>query len=84
MKRRKKLFTSCNGEVDLILNGESKKCGPGDVVTIEPGTKHAFRSESGCVIEEISSTHYTNDSFYTDPMIMKNTKRKTLLNHWME
>ena len=28
--------------VDLILNGESKKCGPGDVVTIEPGTKHAF------------------------------------------
>ena len=72
------------GEVDLILNGESKKCGPGDVVTIEPGTKHAFRSESGCVIEEISSTHYTNDSFYTDPMIMKNTKRKTLLNHWME
>ena len=56
----------------------SRRCG-----YIEPGTKHAFRSESD-VIEEISSTHYTNDSFYTDPMIMKNTKRKTLLNHWME
>ncbi len=83
-EKKEETFHVLYGEVDLILNGESKKCGPGDVVTIEPGTKHAFRSESGCVIEEISSTHYTNDSFYTDPMIMKNTKRKTLLNHWME
>ena len=36
----------------------------GDVVTIEPETRHAFVSYDGAVIEEISSTHFVNDSFF--------------------
>jgi N-acetylneuraminate synthase len=35
------------------------------------------------VIEEISSTHYKEDSFYTDESINQNPNRKTLLTYWM-
>jgi len=40
-------------------------------------------SAGGCVFEEISSTHYADDSYYTDPAIAANTSRKTHLTHWM-
>jgi N-acetylneuraminate synthase len=36
------------------------------------------------VIEEISSTHFKEDSFYTDETIMKNKNRKTVLTYWMD
>jgi D-lyxose ketol-isomerase len=59
-------------------------CHPGDVVTIEPGVRHKFKTQSGAVIEEISTTHDRNDSFYTDPAIMENKQRKSLLTYWMD
>jgi len=83
-KQKEETFHVLYGEMDLMLDGEHHKCLPGDVVTIEPGTRHAFSSESGCVIEEISSTHYKDDSYYTDEAIMHNKQRKTLLTYWME
>jgi len=73
-----------HGEVELILNGVSTMLHRGDVVTVEPGVRHAFRSTTGAVIEEISTTHFKQDSFYTDPAIMENKQRKTLLTYWME
>jgi N-acetylneuraminate synthase len=53
------------------------------VVNIEPGVRHSFYTASGCIIEEISSTHFKDDSFYTDPRIAQNKSRKTLLTYWM-
>ncbi len=52
-------------------------------MTIAPGMRHAFDSDSGAVFEEISSTHFVDDSFYTDPGILKNRERKTFLRYWM-
>ena len=49
-----------------------------------PGVRHEFSSENGSIVEEISSTHYKDDSYYTDPAIMENKQRKTLLTYWME
>lgn len=72
------------GMITLELNGVSQVCKPGDVVTVEPGTRHAFSSQTGAVIEEISTTHFKNDSFYTDPVIMANKQRKTILTYWMD
>ena len=46
-------------------------------------SRHAFESAEGAVFEEISSTHFVDDSFYTDPAIAKNRERKTFLRHWM-
>ena len=83
-KQKEETFHVLYGEIQLILDGESKVCRPGDVVTVEPGVRHAFRSEGGAVIEEISSTHFKDDSFYTDPAIMENKQRKTLLTYWMD
>jgi sialic acid synthase SpsE/mannose-6-phosphate isomerase-like protein (cupin superfamily) len=83
-KQKEETFHVLYGELMLVLDGEPKICRPGDVVTVEPEVRHAFRSDVGAVIEEISSTHFTDDSFYTDPAIMANKQRKTLLTYWMD
>jgi quercetin dioxygenase-like cupin family protein len=80
---KEETFHVLHGEVHLFLNGDQRVCRPGDVVNIEPGVRHAFVSPTGSIIEEISSTHYKDDSFYTDESIMRNTNRKTLLTYWM-
>jgi sialic acid synthase SpsE/mannose-6-phosphate isomerase-like protein (cupin superfamily) len=82
--QKEETFHVLYGEVILELDGKPMVCHPGDVVTVEPGVRHAFRSDVGVVIEEISSTHFKDDSFYTDPAIMENKQRKTLLTYWMD
>ena len=49
-----------------------------------PGVWHSFTTETGCIFEEISTTHFTNDSVYKDKKIneMKTSERKTKVNHW--
>lgn len=82
-KQKEETFHVLFGEVHLTLDGATRICRPGDVVTIEPGVRHAFSSPQGSVIEEISSTHFVNDSFYSDDAINLNKDRKTLLTYWM-
>jgi quercetin dioxygenase-like cupin family protein len=82
-KQKEETFHVLYGDVQLVLDGESKECKPGDVITVNPGVRHAFRSVGGAVIEEISSTHIRNDSFYTDSAINDNQNRKTLLSYWI-
>ncbi|MDR3392970.1 MAG: N-acetylneuraminate synthase family protein [Sulfuriferula sp.] len=83
-KHKEETFHIIYGEIMLELNGVPRLCRPGDVVTIEPGTRHAFTSELGAVIEEISTTHDKDDSYYTDTAIMANKQRKSLLTYWMD
>ena len=82
--KKEETFHVLYGKIKLELNGKARICTPGDVVTILPKVRHTFSSEYGAVIEEISSSHYQEDSYYTDPKIMKNKNRKTLLSYWME
>ena len=81
--QKEETFHILYGDVDVTLNGVTKTYHPGDVINIEPTVRHAFISKTGAVIEEISSTHFKNDSFYTDDSINKNSNRKTLLTYWM-
>lgn len=83
-EKKEETFHVLYGEITLELNGVPRVCRSGDVVTIEPGVRHAFRSECGAVIEEISTTHNKDDSFYTDIAIMANKQRKSLLTYWMD
>lgn len=83
-KVKEETFHVLYGSIQLELDGVPTLCRPGDVVTVNPGVRHAFRSADGAVIEEISSTHNINDSYYTDPLIDTNRNRKTLLSFWME
>jgi sialic acid synthase SpsE/mannose-6-phosphate isomerase-like protein (cupin superfamily) len=81
--KKEETFHVLHGEVHITLNGEKRVCFPGEVINVEPGVRHAFVSPTGSVIEEISSTHYKDDSYYTDESIMNNKMRKTHLTYWM-
>jgi len=83
-KIKEETFVVLYGDVLLTLDGKSKECAKGDIVTVDRGVKHIFSSSSGAVIEEISSTHYKDDSYYTDDAILQNKNRKTVLTYWME
>jgi sialic acid synthase SpsE len=82
--KKEETFHIIYGEIHLELDGVPLVCRPGDVITIEPGVHHKFRSETGSVIEEISTTHDANDSYYMDEAIMANKQRKSLLTYWMD
>lgn len=83
-KQKEETFHVLYGELELTLNGITSICKPGDVINVEPGVRHAFTSQQGAVIEEISSTHFVNDSFYTDEAVNQNKNRKTILTYWMD
>ena len=72
------------GDLQLNLDGEIIEMQCGDAMTVEPGVRHQFTSKGGCVIEEISTTHESEDSFYTDPVIMQNDQRKSILKYWLD
>ena len=82
-KRKEETFVVLHGDVVLELDGIAKKLTKGEVITIEPGVVHQFSTENGCIIEEISSTHYKEDSYYIDPIIGQNKNRKTFIPHWV-
>ena len=54
------------------------------IVVVERGTAHKFSSPSGAVLEEISTTHYKDDSFYDDPAIKGTASRKTYLTFYAD
>jgi sialic acid synthase SpsE len=83
-KLKEETFVVLHGAVELSLNGEPQFFEKGDVITIEPGVRHKFKTLGGCVIEEVSSTHYKSDSYYTDETIGNNKNRKTFITHWMD
>lgn len=83
-QQKEETFHVLFGDVKLTLNDVCHVLSPGDVVTIEPGTRHGWISDTGAVIEEISTTHIANDSYYTDPDIMANKFRKTSLTYWLD
>lgn len=81
-KIKEETFNVIYGEVELKLNNIKKIYKTGDLVTIKPLTHHSFFSSKGCIIEELSTKHRINDSFYLDQKIVKNKDRKTILNYW--
>ena len=83
-KQKEETFHVLYGEMKLELDGQKSICKPGDVITVLPGVRHAFSSDSGAVVEELSTTHFKDDSYYTDQSIMENMNRKTMLAYWME
>ena len=82
-KKKEETFNVLHGKLILILNDKKKILNSGDVVTIKPGQTHKFYSKKGCIIEEISTTHFKSDSFYIDKKIDKNKSRKTMANFWI-
>lgn len=84
-KRKKESFQVLWGDLVLTHNATTDTYGPGDIVTIERMEKHSFATNGGVIFEEVSTTHYNNDSFYSDNNIALNNDRKTnLVDWWMK
>lgn len=83
-KVKEETFHLLYGDLKLILDEKEKNCIVGDVIVVEPTVRHAFSSKNGAIVEEISSTHIKDDSYYTDELINKNNDRKTIVSFWMD
>ncbi len=83
-KRKEETFQVCHGVLRLELDGRRRILYPGDIVLILPGVWHEFWTDTGVVFEEISSTHYNDDSYYENKDInrMKRSERKTVVDYW--
>lgn len=73
-----------HGDVTVDLDGVQTTHKANEVVTIPHGIKHSFWTKNGAVIEEVSSSYSSNDSFYSDPVISANNNRKTFVSYWLE
>lgn len=81
---KEETFVVVHGELIIELDGVERLLIPGDTVTVRPGVWHQFRTGTGCVFEEISTTHHKSDSVYRDPAIarLEPDERKTVVDHW--
>jgi sialic acid synthase SpsE/quercetin dioxygenase-like cupin family protein len=82
--KKEETFHVLHGSMNVTLNGKEKTLKKGDMQTVERGVEHDFSSKSGCIFEEISTTHYKDDSFYKDEAILKNPNRKTNMTVWSD
>jgi sialic acid synthase SpsE/quercetin dioxygenase-like cupin family protein len=81
-QRKEETFHVLHGNLEVKLDGLPRTFHQGEIITVEPGVRHEFTTESGAIFEEISSTHFKADSFYTDPAINANPGRKTYVTYF--
>ncbi len=77
--KKEETFQVLYGSMDVVIGKETKLLKAGDMLTVERGVKHNFSSKEGVIFEEVSTTHYQDDSFYEDEKITNNPDRKTQL-----
>jgi len=81
---KEETFQVLHGVLHAEVDGHNHTLDPGETVLVQPGVWHHFWTDTGAIIEEISTTHHNNDSFYKDKQInqMKREQRKTVVDHW--
>jgi len=77
--KKEETFQVLYGSMEVVIAKENKFLKAGDMLIVERGTSHNFSSQEGVIFEEVSTTHYLDDSFYEDKKISSNTDRKTQL-----
>lgn len=83
-KKKEETFQLLRGDLEVEINGKRTAMVPGDTILIKPNDWHKFHTLGGAIFEEISTTHYNNDSFYEDESIQKLPRedRKTTIENW--
>jgi len=83
-KRKEETFLVLWGTLRVDLDGHHRELARGDTLLVLPGVWHRFWTDTGCVFEEISTTHFADDSVYRDVTINKLSavQRKTVVDHW--
>jgi len=83
--RKEETFQVLYGVLFSKIDGHVREMHPGDTVLVQPGVWHSFWTEdTGVIFEEVSTTHYNDDSFYEDKQINKleRSERKTVVDNW--
>lgn len=77
--KKEETFHLLQGELVIFINGIERVMKEGDIQVIERGVLHSFYTNTGAIFEEVSTSHYINDSFYSDPLISEQDpmQRKT-------
>lgn len=83
-KRKEETFQMIWGDLEVEVNGKRHNLQAGDSLVIHPAQWHKFSTLNGAIFEEISTTHYNDDSFYEDKKIasMPRAERKTKVANW--
>ncbi len=83
-KKKEETFQLLRGDLEVEVNGKRVKLEPGDTLLIKPNDWHKFHTLAGAIFEEISTTHYNDDSFYQDESIqnLPREERKTIIENW--
>lgn len=81
--KKEETFVVLHGTLLITLDGKEYVLHKGDVMTVERNVTHSFSSEDGCIFEEISTTHYLNDSYYAEEDTFVNP-RKTIVHFTKE
>jgi N-acetylneuraminate synthase len=70
------------GDLTVDIGGEERNLRAGDVVSINRGMVHSFKTTGGAVVEEIATTYVQGDSIYAEEFINRNPNRKIFLTFW--
>ena len=65
-REKEETFSVLYGDITVNLDGKTIKLHAGEAQVVGRGVKHSFSTENGCVFEEVSTTHFLNDSYYED------------------
>jgi mannose-6-phosphate isomerase-like protein (cupin superfamily) len=78
--KKEETFQVLYGSMEVTVGKEVMELKAGDILTVERGVRHNFSSKGGAIFEEVSTTHFKDDSFYDDEKITNNSgDRKTEL-----
>jgi len=83
-KSKEETFQLLYGDLEVELDGKRIKPQAGDTILVRPGEWHKFHTLGGAIFEEVSTTHFNDDSFYEDERIARlpRTARKTVIFNW--
>ncbi len=85
-KKKEETFQLLYGDIEVEKESRRISLTPGDTLLIKPGEWHKFHTLHGAIFEEISTTHYNDDSFYDDERIARFPRdmRKTYIGKWSQ
>ncbi len=83
-KNKEETFQLLYGDLEVERNGKRINPELGDTILVRPGEWHKFHTLDGAIFEEVSTTHFSDDSFYEDERIARlhRQERKTVIDNW--
>lgn len=83
-KKKEETFQILAGQLEVDIEGRNRILYPGDTLLVPRGVWHSFSAPQGAIFEEVSTTHFNDDSFYADKTVntMPREERKTKLINW--